>query len=147
MTLILQASTEHLPQAARLLSAQLTEHDITLAPDALASALRGLIEHPSRGAVFLAWEGDEAIGLACLSALWTLEHGGASMWLDELYVSPEHRGRGVGRALLLHAMAYARNTGCIALDLEVDEEHARAANLYEREGFRRHRRARFVKFL
>jgi GNAT superfamily N-acetyltransferase len=64
-----------------------------------------------------------------------LEHGGLVAWLDELFVLPEHRGRGIGRALLRRALEVANEKGCRALDLEVDFEHAQAERLYRREGF------------
>jgi len=60
---------------------------------------------------------------------------------------PARRGAGVGRRLLTAVVDAARAAGCRAIDLEVDETHARAANLYEREGFRKYGRTRFGRKL
>jgi len=76
---------------------------------------------------------------------WTLEHGGKSAWLDELYVVPEYRGKGIGAALLRAALEAAQRSGCAAVDLEVDEARARAENLYVQAGFRPLGRSRWVK--
>jgi GNAT superfamily N-acetyltransferase len=76
---------------------------------------------------------------------WTLEHCGKSAWLDELYVVPEYRGKGIGAALLRAALEAAQRSGCAAVDLEVDEAHARAENLYVQAGFRPLGRSRWVK--
>jgi hypothetical protein len=44
-------------------------------------------------------------------------------------------------------MQVARDTGCIALDLEVDAGHEAAERLYQRMEFKRHRRVRWVRML
>jgi ribosomal protein S18 acetylase RimI-like enzyme len=78
---------------------------------------------------------------------WWRVRGTRSAWLDELYVLPDCRGRGVGRALLEQAVTAAREMGCAAMDLEVDQEHARAERLYARTGFQSLARSRWVKYL
>jgi GNAT superfamily N-acetyltransferase len=128
-----------------LLGRQFAEHSIELSPARLAAVVDGVFEDPSRGAFLVARREGRVIGIACLSFVWAFEHGGLSAWLDELYVLPELRGGGIGRALLHAALDHARDRGCAAVDLEVEADHARAANLYAREGFTPHRRARWVK--
>jgi len=131
--------------ALALLVAQLREHEIATPPAAVAAALDGLMSHPERGAVLVATLDGRVVGIAALSATWTIEHGGPAMWLEELYVEPSYRSRGVGRALLSAAAAAARARGARTLDLEVEASHTRAANLYAREGFRRLERTRWVR--
>jgi GNAT superfamily N-acetyltransferase len=126
-----------------LLATQLDEHGMGLDMGVLERVLRGMVSRRERGAIFVARIDGRAIGVAVLSHVWTIEHGGLATWLDELYVVPEHRGRGVGGALLEHAIAYAKAEGCLAVELEVDVEHARAEHLYERNGFLRLPRRRF----
>ena len=106
-------------------------------------AIAGLVTVPDRGALLLARESEEAVGVAVLAYIWTLEHGGLVAWLDELYVVPWQRCRGTGRALLDRALAEAGARGCVAIELEVDREHARAESLYERAGFGRLPRSRW----
>jgi ribosomal protein S18 acetylase RimI-like enzyme len=136
------ATLHDLADVAQLLTAQFQEHAITLDSSALNNAVRGAIEDPARGAFLVARE-PSPVGVAYLAFTWTLEHGGRSAWLEELYVVPAMRSRGVGSRLLREAMAHARAAGAVAIDLEVDEDHARAAHLYAREGFHPHRRARW----
>ena len=130
-----------------LLLAQLREHEIATPPAAVAAALDGLMTHPERGSVLVATRDGRVVGVAALSATWTIEHGGAAMWLEELYVEPSYRSHGVGRALLSAAADAARAHGARTLDLEVEASHTRAANLYAREGFRRLERTRWVRRL
>jgi GNAT superfamily N-acetyltransferase len=56
--------------------------------------------------------------------------------VHDLAVVPEHRGRGIGRALLAGAEARARARGCSKLTLEVLESNGGARKLYESFGFR-----------
>ena len=110
-------------------------------------ALDGVLTDPTRGAVLIAREHGAIVGVAYLSFVWTLEHGGLSSWLEELYVIPPRRGQGIGGRLLDQSLTLARARGCAAVDLEVEAEHARAETLYARAGFRRHTRARWVRLL
>jgi GNAT superfamily N-acetyltransferase len=129
----------------QLLSAQMAEHAIDTPNAALDAAIRGMLEEPRYGFILLAREGATEVGVAWVSTTWSLEHGGLTSWLEELYVIPPQRSSGIGRALLHEVIARTRALGCAAIDLEVDVEHARAEHLYEREGFSRLPRARWVR--
>jgi GNAT superfamily N-acetyltransferase len=109
----------------------------------LRKALRMLL--PRHGAILIAMDGGAAVGVAVLTYIVALEHGGRAAWLDELYVVPERRGHGIGRSLLLDAIAIARRARCETVELEVIRGHDRAARLYLRESFRRLPRTRFSR--
>jgi len=130
-----------------LLGRQFAELGIPLPLTKLAASVEGGLADGRRGTFFLAHVDGLPVGVAYLSFQWSLEHGGASAWLEELFVLPERRGTGIGRELLRGALAHAAERGCAAVDLEVEEAHPRAARLYEREGFVAHRRNRWVKRL
>src|SRR5262245_11356573 len=133
--------------ALGLLIAQLREHDSQLPDDVIAGALDGMLAPPDRCAVVVATLDGRAVGIAVLSTMWTLEHGGQAVWLDELYVDPAERGHGIGSALLAAAYATAREYGATTVDLEVAASHDRAGILYEREGFERLPRMRWIRRL
>ena len=133
--------------ALSLLAGQFDEHRIELTPDALDAAVHGLCSRPDRGAILIARQGGDPVGLAVLAYTFTLEHGGPVAWLDELYVVPALRGQGLGTRLLQLATETARAAGCLAIDLEVDTDHRRAQDLYLRHGFHRLPRSRFAKKL
>jgi GNAT superfamily N-acetyltransferase len=141
------AQPADLAPVVQLLRTQLEEHDIVLSGQVLQRATQGLIEDHALGRILTARLDGELVGVAVISFLWTLEHGGPTAWLDEVYVEPSRRRDGIGRKLVEAAMQLARDSGCIALDLEVDAGHEAAERLYERMGFRRHRRVRWVRML
>lgn len=142
---IRRAGREDGPALRELLGAQLAEHDIALGDEALARAIDGVFEEPSRGVFLVATVDGELVGVACLSFIWTLEHGGRSAWLDELYVLPAWRGQGVGTRLVRATLREAQVEGCAAVDLEVEASHGAVERLYAREGFAPHRRTRWVR--
>jgi GNAT superfamily N-acetyltransferase len=128
----------------RLLAAQMAEHSIAISRERLTSAVDGVFEDPRRGALLVALIDEKPAGVAYLAYTFTIEHGGKSAWLEELYVSPEHREKGLGQRLLDEALRLARREMCAALDLEVESDHKRVESLYRRSGFRPHTRSRWV---
>lgn len=132
-------------RALPLLEGQYREHHIDLGRPRLRRAVRGLVD--GRGVLLVSVERGRDLGLAVLSFTWTLERGGRTAWLDELYVVPEARGRGIGRSLLRRALREARQAGCAAVELEVVRGHSRAARLYLRHGFERLPRSRYARRL
>ncbi len=55
--------------------------------------------------------------------------------LDELYVAPGHRGRGIGTQIMRRALAEIRARGAGELQINVDEVDVDARRFYERHGF------------
>ena len=144
---LVEAGAADLPIMAGLLVQQMTEHSLPAEPSAIRQALEEVVRNPTLGFLLAAYVAEGPVGVAYVSLVWSLEHGGRAAWLEELYVTPEHRDRGVGRSLLRAAMARARELGCRAVDLEVDEGHRRAENLYRREGFVPLPRQRWVRIV
>jgi GNAT superfamily N-acetyltransferase len=132
---------------ADLLTRQLDEHGLPADRERVASAIAILLGAPRHGFLLVAREDGVTVGVAFVAMHWSLEHGGQACWLEELYVLPDRRGRGVGRDLLRAAAARARERGCLMMDLEVLANHARAGHLYAREGFRALPRERWVREL
>jgi ribosomal protein S18 acetylase RimI-like enzyme len=85
------------------------------------------------------------VGVAYASCLLSLEHGGFSGWLEELYVLPEWRGRGIGSCLIAEVITRAKELGWRAIDLEVDVGHQLAISLYTRYQFQPHFRSRLYR--
>ena len=106
--------------------------------------LRAVRRHPD-AAVFVAVEGDRAIGRLSLSR----DVHPASRHVADLglMVAETHRRRGVGRALLDQAVAWAASTGVQKLELHVFPWNEPAIGLYEAYGFEREglRRGQYLR--
>jgi ribosomal protein S18 acetylase RimI-like enzyme len=106
--------------------------DPTPGPRALAERVRELL---AAGEITVLLGGTEPHGLAVLRfrpAIWTQ---GLECYLAELYVVPDRRGRGLGRALMEAAIELARREGADSMDLGTSEDDVAARALYESLGF------------
>jgi GNAT superfamily N-acetyltransferase len=59
------------------------------------------------------------------------------LYLEDLYVKPEFRGQGLGKALLLHLARIARDRGCGRMEWAVLDWNTPAIEFYESLGARR----------
>jgi len=79
--------------------------------------------------------GDPAVAVALLTLRPNVWYDGPVALLDELYVAPEVRGRGLGSALLAAAEALTRQRGGELLEINVDGGDTGARRFYERHGY------------
>jgi GNAT superfamily N-acetyltransferase len=56
-------------------------------------------------------------------------------WLEDLFVRPEARRGGLGRALVVRSLGRARERGCRRVELDTNEDNHGAISLYESVGF------------
>lgn len=77
----------------------------------------------------------EPIGLCLFSQTFSSWRGVPGLYVIDLYVAPDARGRALGRRLLAATARAGRNRGCAFLKLEVDERNAPALEFYRALGF------------
>jgi ribosomal protein S18 acetylase RimI-like enzyme len=99
------------------------------------AALAELLARPELGRAYRVVSGDETAGYAVLCFGWSIEWGGRDAFVDELYLEPAWRGRGLGRAALRALAEEARAAGVRALHLEVEAGNETGQALYRSEGF------------
>ncbi|MEV4900157.1 GNAT family N-acetyltransferase [Citricoccus sp. NPDC055426] len=85
--------------------------------------------------VLLAGSATEPTGFAVLTLRPSAYSDGPLAHLEELYVRPHLRGRGVGTELLLDAIGRVRSLACEEMHINVDEVDEDARRFYERHGF------------
>ncbi|MBL9103703.1 MAG: GNAT family N-acetyltransferase [Myxococcales bacterium] len=99
------------------------------------AALRALLADPALGAVYRVQQVDRTVGYAILCWGYSVEYGGRDAILDEFYIVPELRGRGLGLRVLALLECEARARAVVAVHLEVLSYEARNVNLYTRAGY------------
>jgi GNAT superfamily N-acetyltransferase len=127
------ASVAEAATVARLLDAFNREYSSpTPGTAVLATRLRQLMIGRETVAVLA---GDPAVAVALLTLRPNVWYEGPVALLDELYVAPELRGRGIGSALLTAAETVVRERGGTLLEINVDGADTGARRFYERHGY------------
>jgi len=107
------------------------EKEVVLTEELLRAGL--FASRPYAEAV-LAEENGEPIGFALFFHTFSTFLARPGLYLEDLFVLPEHRGRGVGRAVLGHLARLAVERGCGRLEWAVLNWNKEAIRFYERLG-------------
>lgn len=109
-------------------------HQVVATEAALTRWLFG--DRPAAEAL-IAWESvqkQEALGFAVFFPTFSTFLASPGLWLEDLFVYPGHRGRGIGRRLLSEVAAIARARGCTRLGWSVLDWNQPAIRFYEGMG-------------
>jgi GNAT superfamily N-acetyltransferase len=107
------------------------EGDVTMTEERLAENLFGQHRYAE---TLLAEEDGTPVGFALFFHNFSTFLGLPGVYLEDLFVVPEHRGRGIGRALLRHLARVAMDRGCGRLEWSVLDWNRDAIGFYERLG-------------
>ena len=134
---IRSATEEDVPVVAELIRGlaryEKLEHEVVMTEDLLAAGLFG--ERPY-AEVLLAVDEDRPVGFALFFHNFSTFLGRPGLYLEDLFVVPEERGSGIGRALLEHLARLAVDRGCGRLEWAVLDWNRDAIAFYERLGAR-----------
>ncbi len=101
-----------------------TEHDFA----------RALSASPPEMEALIAEDDERAVGLALFFPTWSTWRGRPGVHLEDLFVVPEARGRGIGRALLSRVASIAVERGCARLEWQVLDWNEPALGFYRALG-------------
>jgi GNAT superfamily N-acetyltransferase len=135
--LVRPATRDDVPVIAELIRGlaryEKLEHQVVMTEELLAAGLFG--ERPY-AEVILAVEDGQAVGFALFFHNFSTFLGRPGIYLEDLFVLPEHRCLGIGRTLLAHLAALAVDRGCGRLEWAVLDWNRDAIAFYERLGAR-----------
>ena len=106
-------------------------HEVVATEADIPAAL--FAERPAAETVIGRLDG-EAVGFALFFRNFSTFLGRPGLYLEDLYVRPAFRGRGVGRRLLAHLARLARRRGCGRVEWSVLDWNAPAIAAYRRVG-------------
>ncbi|GJL90538.1 GNAT family N-acetyltransferase [Hyphococcus sp.] len=101
----------------------------------------GFGPHPDFRALIVECEGSP-VGLAVYFSEFSTWRGRRGVYIQDIYVTPDQQGAGVGRRLINAVLIRARNDGAVYLRLAADRSNAAAIRFYRRIGFREAREDR-----
>lgn len=120
---------EHIVDAFRRLMPQLTSRRT----DSSLATLERVISSEETH-LFVAIDEEKIIGT--LTLLFYQIPSGRKAWIEDVIVDQQVRGKGVGTALMWHALQIARSQGAEKVDLTSHPDRKAANKLYQKMGFR-----------
>lgn len=129
------ATRDDIPTLLRLIR-QLAEyeklqHEVVATEEGLRETLFG---DGSTAEAVIAWAGPEPVGYAVFFQNFSTFLGRPGLYLEDLFVVPSHRGRGIGGKLLAGVAQAAVSRGCGRLEWAVLDWNRKAIGFYERLG-------------
>jgi GNAT superfamily N-acetyltransferase len=111
-------------------------HEVSATAEGLQAALFG--PRPAAEAILarLADPAATPVGFAVFFHNFSTFLGRPGIYLEDLFVLPEHRSKGIGKALLLHISALAHERGCGRLEWAVLDWNRPAIEFYRTLGAR-----------
>ena len=126
---------EHLDKLLALVAAFHAEEGIDLSDEARRAGVAPLLDGIPYGAAYLIGPPRAPIGYIVITFGWSVEYGGLDAIIDELYIRPGVRGRGIASEALIALPRALAGGGLRAIHLEVDRTNEAAQKLYRRAGF------------
>ena len=94
-----------------------------------------LLSDSRLGCGLVAVDDGVAVAYILVVHVFSLEHFGLTAEIDELFVSPEYRGQGIGQRLMATAEAQARQLGCTNMSLQLALGNEAARQFYLHQGY------------
>ncbi len=130
------ATESDLPRLADLLAELFTlESDFAPNRDKQLSGLRAILGEPALGRLFVLRVAGEVAGMANALITVSTAEGGKVLLLEDVIVSREYRGGGLGRRLVEHVLDWAAQQGMTRVTLLADRENTPALDFYRKLGF------------
>lgn len=134
--LVEAATAADIPALSDLLSVLFSqEAEFAPNPDAQQRGLARIIGNPEVGAVLVARQEDQIIGMVNLLFTISTALGERVALLEDMVVFPAGRGMGVGTKLLSEAISYSRVQACKRITLLTDRSNESAQRFYAKQGF------------
>ncbi len=130
-----RAGPEDLDALLPLVAAYHDFESITSTAAQRSRAVAPLLRDDALGSIWLIEEASEPIGYIALCYGYSIEFGGRDAFIDEFFIVPDERGRGIGAEVVSAVKMKAQASGIVAIHLEVDHDNERARRLYRRMGF------------
>ena len=87
------------------------------------------------GRIWLICSESQPVGYIAICIGYSIEFAGRDAFIDEMFIVPEQRAKGIGKAALGLVKSEAASLGIRALHLEVARTNERAKRLYASAGF------------
>lgn len=133
-TAVRSATLEDIPLLVSMMAEFYAEANFPLDRRWAGSSFAALLADSARGAVWIVSHEGEPAGYVVLTVRFSMEQGGLDAFIDDLFVRPPQRRRGLGHLALQALFADCRQRGVRAVHVEVGRNNAPAQSLYASHG-------------
>jgi ribosomal protein S18 acetylase RimI-like enzyme len=133
---IQKATPDDIPTLVGLMREFYAEASFPLPERAASRAFGGLIADPALGQVWLIRSEGEPAGFVVLTICYSMEYGGLRGFIDDFFVAPAFRRRGLGAAALDTVKEECAARGVRVLLVETGHDNDAALGTYRRAGLK-----------
>ena len=101
----------------------------------IESAINNALKPESRTIFFLAKQNENTVGIAFINVCSGIESGGDYVWINELQILPQYRGKGFGAELLKHVVAWAKSKNIKSVLSVAGVKNKISQSLFKSAGF------------
>ena len=135
MSDVREARADDVPALVAMMDEFYAEAGFTLDRREARTSFEAVIADRRLGRVWLVEAEGEAVGYLVETLVFAMEHGGTTAVVDDFFVRPRWRGKGLGTAALAHVRRHCLAHGVRAMRVEVGHDNAVAQAVYRRNGF------------
>lgn len=106
-----------------------------------------LLANSNYGCLWVIQFNAEIAGYMFLGFGFSFEFKGRDAFVDELFIRPEFRGKGIGNQAIDFVISEAKRLGIKVLHLEAEKHNEQALRLYRNKGFKDHNRFLLSNYL
>jgi GNAT superfamily N-acetyltransferase len=128
------ARTDDIEEMLPLIRAYCEFYETAPDDDGLRRMFETLIANADQGAVYIARDEGSAVGFATLDWKWSSLKAAKIGYLEDLFVDPESRGKGIADALIEVCADRCRELGMPAMAWQTAPDNHRAQQVYDRTG-------------
>ena len=130
-----RASSIDIPLLVSLMADFYAEADYELNRTRAAEAFAAILADDRLGYIWAIQAERQDVGHVVLTFRYAMEYGGLIACLDDLYVRPDWRNKGLSTAALIELRKFCETAGIRALTVEVGHNNGPAQTVYRRVGF------------
>lgn len=130
-----RATRDDVPLLVGLMAEFYAEAGYELDRERAAGAFAAMVADARLGYVWIIQADRCDVGHVVLTLKFAMEYGGVVGCLDDLYVQPGWRNKGLSTAALLEVRSFCETAGIRAITVEVGHNNSPAQKVYRRVGF------------
>lgn len=105
----------------------------------IEDGVKSLLRNENLATPYFIKRGDERIGYVILTRYHSVEKGGLTIYIDELYVEKDFRRHGIGRVIMTEILTLAKSEGARTLWAQTEPHNEAAQSFFVSQGFKENR--------